>query len=156
MFAYIGIIFPILIGVDYYIDPLKIDEIVINKHHEHVYGKIVYRVFTDSHHFSSDYYFYKHTEIGDIITFHSTPIFNTITSVTKRTDGAVYNCSIDSIYGMLLILVCLTLVISIIVIIKTWGWIKKQKRIIFNLTVNLGLVNAVLCMMTLLAILFHM
>ena len=157
MFAYLGIIFPILIGVDYYLEPLKTDETVINKYHEQShYGNVIYRLYTDSHQFFPDNYLYTHTEKGDKITIHFTPIFSTVTFVSKEINSNVYMCNARSIYGVLIILVCLTFLFSIFLIIKTWGWIKKRKRIKFNIAVNVGIVNAFLCLMTLLAVLFHM
>jgi len=156
MFAYLGVVFPVLIGVDYFIDPLEENEAVANMYYKQVYGKVVYHVYTDSYHFISDYNFYSNTAIGDIITFHYTPIFNSVTNVMREAGDVLYKCNINNIYSGLLVFVGLNFVISIFVAIKTWGLIRKQKRIKFDLAVNLGIFNALLSMMTLVTILFQM
>ncbi|MDR2914122.1 MAG: hypothetical protein LBV74_04725 [Tannerella sp.] len=157
MFAFLGVIVPILIGVDYFIVPETQDETVTNKFYQVMdnLNQIEYHFFTDSYRFISDIVFYENTDIGDQIILYRTPIFKTITNVSHQAEQGVYICKPTSIYGWPLIVVGLTFICSLIMIIKTWGWIRKRNHVKYDSVVNLGVINAFLCVITIIAILFH-
>ena len=94
MFAWLGIIIPILIGVDYFCVPKTKDEIVTNKFYKSWDNMIhaEYHLFTDSYHFLSDNAFYENTNIKGKITFYHTPIFETVTFVSTTAGANVYIC----------------------------------------------------------------
>ena len=157
MFAFLGVIFPVLIGVDYFCVPHTKDEVVTNKFY-HVMDNlshIEYHFITNSYRFLSDIIFYENTDIDDRVTFYYTPIFNTVTDVLHHADRAVYICKPSSIYGWPLIVACLTFICSLIMIFKTWGWIRKREYLRYDSVVNLGVINMFLCIITIIAILFH-
>ncbi len=157
MFAYMGAIIPIVIGIDYFLTPETKKEVVIERYYQimNQLNDIEYHFRTDSYHFLSDKIFFENTDENDEVTFYYTPIFKTITDVTHRVNQSVYVCKPNSIYGWPLIVVGLTFICSIIMIIKTWGWIKKRNHIKYDSVVNLGVLNAFLCAITIIAILFH-
>ena len=157
MFAFIGVIIPILLGIDFFCPSETKEEVVTNKFYQVMdnLNHIEYHFFTDSHRFMSDIVFYENTKISDKITFHCTPIFKTVTNVSYDKGAIVYTCNPNSIYGWPLILAGLTFICSIIVIIKTWGWIKKREYVKYDSVVNLGVINAFLCIITAAAVIFH-
>ena len=153
MFAYMGVIIPVFVGIDYFTAPKTKNEIVINKYYEvkNNLNQIEYHFFTESERFLSDIIFYENTDIDDQVTFYYTPIFN---SVTKVTNGS-YMCEPHGIYGWWLIVIGLTFICSAVVVIKTWGWIKKREHVKYDSVVNWGVINAFLCIFTILVSLFH-
>ena len=153
MFAYMGVIIPVFVGIDYFTAPKTKNEIVINKYYEvkNNLNQIEYHFFTESERFLSDIIFYENTDIDDQVTFYYTPIFN---SITKVTSGS-YTCEPNNIYGWLLIVIGLTFICSAVVVIKTWGWIKKREHVKYDSVVNWGVINAFLCIFTILVSLFH-
>lgn len=157
MFAYIGFIISILIGVDYFCIPKTQSEIIANRYYQVTdnLNRTEYHFFTASHHFLSDAVFYEYTNIGDEVTIYYTPIFKTITDVSHRINRSVYACKPHNIYGWLLIVVGLTFVCSLIVIVRTWNWVKKRVYVKYDSVVNLGIINCILCIITLIAVLFH-
>ncbi|MDR1154550.1 MAG: hypothetical protein LBL04_07545 [Bacteroidales bacterium] len=157
MFAFLGTIIPILIGVDYFLVPETTEEIVTSKFYQVMdnLNQIEYHLFTNSCRFISDIVFYENTEIGDSVTLHRTPIFKTTTNVSHAVAQIVYICKPTCIYGWMILIVGLTFVISLIMMIKTWGWIKKRNHVKYDSVVNLGIINAFLCVITIIATLFH-
>jgi len=158
MFAMIGVILPILIGVDYFCMTQPKEEIVTNKYF-HVMenmNKIEYYFYTSSHRFLSDIIFYENTNVADPITFHRTPIFKTATSVTHRSGQLIYTCKPPNIYGWPILIMVLNFICSIIVIFKTRMLLKKTENIEYDAKVNLGIINAILCLFTIVATLFQM
>jgi len=157
MFAWLGVIIPVLIGVDYFCTLKTRDEVVINKFYQSWdnMAHVDYHLFTDSYHFLSDNAFYENTNVKDKVTFSYTPIFKTVTSVSHMSGQDVYVCKPPNIYGWPLITAGLTLFCSIIVVVKNWGWRKKRKYYRFDAVANLGVVNIFLCAITIVAILFR-
>jgi len=157
MFAFLGVIIPIVIGVDYFCDPQAKEEKVVNKFYRVMdsMNQIEYHFFTGSYHFISDVIFYENTNIEDIITLIRTPIFKTVTYVTHRSDRAEYKCRPHSVYSWPIIVAGLTFVCSIIWIIKTWRWSRKREQIKYDSMINLGIINAILCAFTIVATLFN-
>jgi len=155
MFAFLGFIFPILIGVDYYCTPKTKDEVVINKFYIPNQNHFEYHFFTNSYRFLSDVGFYENTNIEDRITLYYTPIFGFITFVSCKADQAVYVCKPTSIYGWPLIIAGLTFICSIIIIVKSWGRKRKREAFKGDLMVILGIINVFLCAITIIATLFH-
>ena len=157
MFAFMGVIIPVLIGIDYFSVPKVKNEMVTNKFYQvkNNLNQIEYHFFTDSEHFFSDIAFYENTDIDDQINFYYTPIFKSITKVTNPSVQGDYICEPYSIYGWLLIVVGMTFICSVVVVIKTWGWIKKREYVRYDSVVNWGVLNAFLCIFTILASLFH-
>jgi hypothetical protein len=157
MFAFLGTIIPILIGVDYFLVPETNDAIVTSKFYQIMdnLNQIEHHLFTDSYRFISDIVFYENTETGDQVTLYRTPIFKTATNVSHSVAQTVYICRQPSIYGWPLLLVGLTFIFSLTMMIKTWGWIKKRNRVKYDSVVNLGVINAFLCVIIIITILFH-
>ena len=157
MFAWMGIIIPILIGVDYYCDPQSHEEKVTNKFYKSWdnMNHVEYHIFTDFYHFLSDNAFYENTVIGDKVTFYYTPIFKTITDVSRNANSNVYVCKPDNVYGWPIIVAGLTFICSIIVVILNFGWRRKRKYLKFDAVTNLGIVNMFLCAIIIVAILFR-
>jgi hypothetical protein len=157
MFGWLGIIFPVLIVVDYFSGPKTNDEIVTNKYYvvmDHL-NHIEYHFLTDSYRFISDVGFFENTNIEDRIILYRTPIFKTVTYVSSKVGQSVYVCKPPSIYGWPLIIAALTFILSILVIIKTWNWQRKRKFTKYDSVINIGVVNLFLCTITIVAILFH-
>ena len=155
-FAFLGVIFPILLGVDYFCAPLIKTETVINKYYKVINNleKIEYHFFTNSDNFLSDIYFFDHTNIGDPVTYYISPIFKTVTHVT----AVEYECKPKNIYGWLLIIIGISFIFSIYIVGITWGWRRKLElpgasNSFTNSNVNLGIINAILCLLSLLIIL---
>ena len=157
MFAFMGLIIPVLIGVDYFLDPQTKDETVVNKFYQvrDNLNQIEYFFFTDSYRFLSDIDFYENTKVDEQITFHVTPIFKAVTFVTSTTAQSVYTCRPHNIYGWPLIVVGITFICSIVMVIKTWGWVKKREYVRYDSIVNFGVVTSFLCLFTILVSLFH-
>ena len=158
MFAFLGAVIPIVIGVDYFCTPQTIDEIVTNKFYVVIdqMNQTEYHVSTRSYHFVSNIIFYENIGIEDHITLQCTPIFKTVTNVIKHADSVDYNCKPSNVYSWPLIVVVITFACSIIFIVKTWGWIRKRKQIKYDAVVNLGIINALLCMFVIFATFFRM
>ncbi|MCL2312162.1 MAG: hypothetical protein FWC41_06715 [Firmicutes bacterium] len=157
MFAFLGIILPIVIGVDYFcVSKLK-DVTVTNKYYQVMdnLNQIEYYFYTDSYRFLSDVIFYENTKISDKITLHRTPIFHTVTCVTSSSDQLVYMCKPTNVYGWPFIIVALTFICSIIFIIKTWGWMRNSEFIKYDSMINMGIINAILCIFIIVAVLCH-
>ena len=157
MFGWLGFIFPVLIVVDYYCAPQTKDEIVTNKFYQVMdnLNHVEYHLLTDSYRFLSDVGFYENTNIEDRITIYRTPIFKSVTSVSHPKEQIVYICKPDSIYGWPLIITGLTFIFSTIIIIKTWNWRKRRMYTKYDSAINLGVINLFLCVITIIAILFH-
>ena len=157
MFAWLGVIVPISIGVDYYLNPETKTEMVSNKYKQVMsdMNHVEYHFITDSHKFLSNSAFYENTNIKDAVTFYCTPIFKTVTFVSHKVEQNVYTCKPDNIYGLPLIVAGLTFICSIIIIFKTLGWKNRREQFKYESVVNLGAVNAFLCAITIVAILFR-
>jgi len=154
MFAWLGLIIPILIGIDYFCAPQTKDEVVTNKYYKSWDNMhhVEYHIYTDSYHFLSDKAFYDNTVIEGSVTFHYTPIFKSITFVLRNSGQDSYKCEPSNIYGWPIIVAVTTLICSIIVVVKTWGWSKKNKKLKFDAVANLGIVNIFLCAITIVAL----
>jgi len=152
MFAFLGVIIPVIIGVDYFSTPQTKIERVKNKYYQVTdqmsHGE--YHIITDSYHFHYDLIFYENITIKDHLTFYLTPIFKIVSKISHRTDRQEYICKPQNIYGWPLIVVCLTFIFSIILIIKLWGWKKNHNRIKYDSLVNLGVINVFLCLFVIL------
>ena len=157
MFAFLGVIIPIVIGIDYFITPQTKDEIVTNKFSIIIndMNQIEYHLNTGSYHFLSNVIFYENTNIQDHVTLVCTPIFKTVTGVINRTERAVYKCKPHGVYGWPIIIAGLTFICSIIYIVKAWGWIRKHKQIKYDSVINLGIINSLLCIFIIIAVFFQ-
>ena len=156
MFAIIGVILPIVIVADFFYAPQTKDEIITNKYYQVMdnMNQIEYYLYTGSYRFLSDIIFYENTNISDHITFNYTPIFKTVTSVSRKNNQLVYTCKQQSIYGWPIIIVALTFICSLIVIIKSILR-KKPDDIEYDSKVNLGIINSIMCVFIILATFFH-
>lgn len=156
MFAFIGMILPLVIGVDFFLNAQTKEEIITSRYYEVMDNlHIEYYLHTDSYRFLSDVLFYENTKVADQVTFHRTPIFKAVTSVSHQSNKLVYTCKPTNIYGWPLIIVMVSFVFSVILIIKTWGLIRKHEIIKYNSMVNLGIINAILCIFMILAVFLH-
>jgi len=158
MFAFLGVIFPVLIGVDYYSAAQTKNEVVKKKHYKLVnhINHIEYYIKTDSYDFLFDIDFYEKTAINDQLTFYLTPIFKTITKISHKSEDQESINKPDNIYGWPLIVVGLTFICSVIMIIRLWGWTKKRDRVNYDSVVNLGVINGFLCIIVIIFIfLYH-
>ena len=155
MFAWLGFIVPISIVADYYATPQTKDVIVTNKYSQVMNNQVEYHFITDSYQFLANNVFYENTNIKDKIIFYRTPIFKTITSVSHKVGQNVYICKPDNIYGLPLIVAGVTFICSVIIIIKTLGWKRRREHVKYDSVINLGVVNAFLCVITIIAVLFR-
>jgi len=156
-FAFLGLMISIVIAIDYYCVPFTKDEVISNRYYKVTdnLNRTEYHFFTSSCRFLSDVNFYEKTSIGDNVTIYRTPIFNTITNVSRDTGQRIYTCKPMSIYGWPFIVVGLTFICSVIMVFRTWGWMKKRVHKRYDSVVNLGIINSILCIITLIAIFFH-
>ena len=156
MFAFLGVIIPIVIGVDYFSPPQTKDVIVTNKFSFVIddLNHLEYHISTESYAFRTNVIFYENTKIQDHITLVCTPIFKTVTNVITHAKQSDYNCKPNGVYGWPLVIVCLTLMCSAIYMIKTWGWIRKRKQIKYDSIINLGIINSLLCIFIIIAAFF--
>ena len=153
MFAILGIIIPILTGVDYILAPQTQDETVFNKFYQVMndHENTEYHIYTDSYNFIANVSFYEHIDIGGRVTYYYTPIFNTLTDVSHQAGQIVYLCKPFSVYGWPLVAPILTIICSTILLIKT----RRKKPVRFEAVINLGIINAFLCIFTLVFVLFQ-
>ncbi len=160
MFAFLGVIVPGLIGVDYALKQKTKEDTVVNKFSK-ITGSIngvEYHLYTNKYHFISDVAFFDHINKGDRVTYYYTPIFKTITDASYTLGETVYSCKPVSIYGWPVIVAGLTLLCSTILLIGTRDArqnLKRHHSLKSDSMVNLGVVNAFLCLFVLVSILFH-
>ena len=156
-FALLGMIIPIVIGVDYFCNPKTKEEKVINKFYQVVdnTGQIEYHFYTGSYHFLSDVVFFENTNIEDHVALICTPIFRTVTCVVNRIERIEYRCKPQNVYSWPIIVACLTFICSMIWITKTWGWNRKRKQMKYDSMINLGIINAILCLFIIIATFFN-
>ena len=157
MFAWLGIILPIFIGIDFFSKTLTKEETVTNKYYQIVdsQNQREYYFHTTSYQFLSDIIFYENTNISDRIILHRTPIFNIVTSVSHRVNNLVYKCKPNNIYSWPLIIVAMTFIFSVIMSIRTFSMIRKQEYIKYDAMINLGIINSIFCIFIIVATLFH-
>jgi len=157
MFAIIGVILPVIIGIDYFYAPQTKEAIITNKYYQVMdnMNQIEYYLYTGSYRFISDIIFYENTNVSDHITFHYTPIFKTVTNVSRKNNQLIYTCKQPSIYSWPILIVGLTFILSVIVIIKISVLMKKSETIEYDSKINLGIINAILCAFTIIATFFH-
>ncbi len=153
-FAILGVIVPILIGTDYLLDSKIKVETVGNKFFQVMndQNNVEYHIYTDSHHFIANTAFYEHTNIGDQVAYYYTPIFGTLTDISHQEGTVVYICKPFNIYNWPLFIAALTMICSVVLLIKT----RRKKTVKYDAIINLGVVNAFLCLFVLVAVLFHM
>ena len=153
VFAILGVITPIAIGADYILKQQTKSEVLNNKFYQMAGGQqIKYNFYSDTHQFSGNVAdFYEHINIGDTLTYYYTPIFNTLTDVTYQSGLSMYVCQPTGIYGTMLIVPVLSLICSTILLLRT----HKKKYVKYEPIINLGVINAFLCILTLAFSLFH-
>ena len=157
MFAFLGVIIPVLIGIDYFCPPKTKDEMIIDKFYKTMDNNYVeYHILTNTFHFLSDHAFFKNTNINDKVTLCHTPIFKHVTRSSYTSGTNIYVYEPDTIYWLpLIFLFCLTSILSVIFFIKTWNWKRKNfYRRKYDSTVNLGVAIAFLSIFIIVAILF--
>jgi hypothetical protein len=157
MFAFVGVILPISIGVDYFYEPQTKDAIVVKKYYQVTdnLNQMQYYLFTDSYNFLCDAIFYENTNVNDPVTLNRTSIFKVVTNVSRRSDQMVYTCRQHSVYGWPIIVVGLTFICSVVLISKTCGLRKTCEYIKYDSTVNLGIINAIMCSFIIVATFFN-
>ena len=157
MFAYLGVIIPVLIVVDYYSIPETKKEKVNNKYYQIMdsHNHIEYHFKTDSYHYNINTEFYENIAIMDPLTFYLTPIFKTVIKITYSNERHEYVHKPFNIYKWPLIVIGLTFICSIILIIRLFGWIKKRDRINYDSEINLGVFNALLCLFVIVFLFFN-
>ena len=158
MFAFLGIIFPVLIGIDYFSETQTTDEIVRDKYYKLMdnLNHIEYCFFTDSYQFLSDKVFYDHTNKDDMVTLTRTRIFQTVTNVSHSTGKNVYNYKPYNLYGWPITFTFLTFILSIALLIMIWFWLNKRNHIKYETILNFGVLNSIICLITIIATLFHL
>jgi hypothetical protein len=146
MFAILGIAVPLTVGVDYVLVPKTTGGVLTNKFYQITNDQdhIKYSLFTDSHQFNAGVNFYEHIQIGDQLTFYNTPILEILTGVSYQSGHSRYVCIPFSIYRWPVFIPFLTLLCSSIIIIKT----QRHKPVRFEPVINLGIINAFLCLFT--------
>ena len=157
MFAFLGIIISILVGVDYFLMPQTKEEIIINRYYQ-VTDNLThteYHFFTNSCGFLSDPVFYENTNIDDKVTIYRTPVFKTMIHVSHRTKQNVYICNPNNVYSWPIIVIGLTFICSLIVTVRTLGWMKKRIHVKYDSVVNIGVINSILCIISLIVVLLH-
>jgi len=158
MFALLGIIFPILILIDYsFLERKSNQETTREKYYKlrDNLNAIEYFIFTDSFHFLSDQVFFEHINKDDDIMIYRTKIFNTVTDVSFRKDFKVYKCRPTNIYHWPIFIVGITFICSLLTILKTHKWIKKQDFAKNDSVINLGIFNAIICLFTIFFTIFQ-
>ena len=156
MFAFLGVIISVLVVVDYYTNRLTRVETVTKKYYIPTHNTVKYYIYTDKNQIQTENDFFENVNVGDKVSFQFTSIFNTDTNVTLKSSGLVRNYKLDSVYGWPLIIVASTFVTSLIVVIKTLGFRKGKREQKSNTVINIGVVNAFLCLMTLAVVLFNL
>jgi len=157
MFAFLGIIFPVLICVDYFSETQTNDEIVVDRYYtfmENV-NHIEYCFNTESYQFLSDKIFYDHTHKDDLVTLSRTPIFRTVTNVAHHTDNMVYNYKPYNLYGWPITFTFLTFFLSLALLIMIGFWLNKRTNIKYDTILNFGILNSIICTITIVATLCH-
>jgi len=139
MFAFLGIIFPVLILIDYcFLDRISNDELVIDRYYKFTdnLNSIEYKIFTDSYHFRPDHVFYEHINKDDKIIISRTKIFKTVTNVSFKKNLKLYKCNPMSIYNWPIFIVGVTFICSLITIFKIRKWFKKHDFMKNNSVIN--------------------
>ena len=158
MFAFLGIIFPVLICVDcFFLERNINDEKVKDKYYKlrDNLNHIEYFIVTDSYHFLSDDVFFEQINKEDDVKISRTQIFKTVTNVSFKKNRDVYNCIPSNIYGWPIFFVGLTFICSFITLIKTCKWFKKRDHAKNDSVINFGIFNAILCLITIFAAIFQ-
>jgi hypothetical protein len=157
MFAFLGIIFPVLICVDYFSETQSDEEIIKDKYYKLMdnLNHIEYCFFTENYHFLSDKIFYDHTNKDDVVTLSRTPIFRTVTNVAHYANSTVCNFKPYNLYGWPVVFTFITFFLSIMLIVMTRFWINKRINIKYDTILNFGILNSIFCTITIVATLFH-
>ena len=156
MFAFLGIIIPLLLGIDYCCKQHSKNETVTYKYCVTFDNTVFRRIYTDTFHdFFCDSDFYDNTNIGDKVTYSVTPIFSLYTNVSILTNSRVYICILSRVYIWLFILSFITVTLSIIVIIRTDESERNHKSTKFDYVVNIALINTLLCIIIIVAVLLR-
>ena len=158
MFAFLGIIFPVLIFTDcFFLEIKSNDERVIDKYYKlrDNLNHIEYFIVTDSYHFLSDDVFFEQINKDDDVKISRTHIFKSVTYVSFTKGCDVYNCIPSNIYGWPIFFVGLTFICSFISLIKINKWLKKSDFIKNDSVINFGIFNAIICLITIFAALFQ-
>ena len=153
IFAFVGIIFPVLIVIDYFLEPIAKEDTVTMKYIVPIRtSRIDYYIYTDSHGFRSDRLFFENTYVGNKVTFLRSSIFDVSTNVTNVNKGVVYVCELKNVYVWLLVVGVATFILSTMMLIKLWD---KRKHAKNDSLINIGIINALLCIITIVAALFQ-
>ena len=153
MFSFLGVIFPILIGVDYFSKPTEKEEKIINKLYVPISPNQVHHyIYTETYRFRCDQTLYNKAYIGNNITFQQTPIFKVYTIVSYGSGSDVYSFYVSNVYGWALIIIVATFVLSALLLSQ---FLSKQQHIKQDLLINIGIINSLLCCIIVITVLFQ-
>jgi len=158
MFAYLGIIFPVLIFIDYSVFEQSVrNENVVEKYYKlrDNLNSIEYHIYTNSYHLLSDQIFFEQINKNDNIKIFRTKIFKTVTNVTIRKDFAVYKCNPTNIYNWPIFIIGLTFICSTITLFLVYFFNKKRDAVKNDTIINFGIFNAIICLITIFSALFQ-
>ena len=152
MFSFLGVIFPVLIAIDYFSNYVEKDESIVNKYYVVVSStQVDYFIYTESYRFQSAPEFYEKTNIGDNVTFLLTPIFKVYTDVFCKVEDAFLYTPLSHIYQWSLVIAVTTLVLSLMVLKKIFS-----KNIDYSdILLNIGIINSLLCIILIIGVIFQ-
>jgi hypothetical protein len=151
--AFLGIIIVLLVGIDYFLDRDVQNDTVVLKYREVINNEFAYNIVTETYSFKTTQEIYDKTSVTMSIDICKTRLLKSSTFVIIRIDnGAFLSWQVENIYLIPFVMIyILTLVLSVMFILKT----RNHRKISYNENVlNLGIINSILCIITLGLILF--
>jgi hypothetical protein len=138
--AFLGVIFPVLITVDYFL-PVKVKtEIILHKRHRAGFYYILMR----EQSITVNQELFYHIVEGSPIDFCHTVIFKTLVRIIYQDGSDVYISKPLNIYGWPSITAVFTFLFSIFLLLKN----RPNPRIDQDVLVTVGVINAFLCIFT--------
>jgi hypothetical protein len=151
IFAFLGVIFPVLIGVDYFLTPTIKTEMLTNKKHK-IWSnrKIDYFFYFNERYIKVDGDIFEQIRVGSMLDLHHTPIFDTFVVMLCRDGEDVYASKPFNIYGWPRIITALTFFLSIFLLLKN----RPESKTEHDLLITAGVINTFLCVFMLAFLLF--
>ncbi|MDR0714437.1 MAG: hypothetical protein LBF89_09310 [Bacteroidales bacterium] len=142
IFAFLGVICPVLIAVDYFIERNISSETVINKQQKTWYNKATdYYLYLTDKTITVNRLAYEQIRMNDAVNLHHTVIFKTLTDITFRKGAEVYISRPFGIYRWPLCFAVLSFIFSAFLLLKNTPASKVNRDIL----ISAGLLNFFTC-----------
>ncbi|GHT22037.1 hypothetical protein FACS189430_03210 [Bacteroidia bacterium] len=151
IFAFLGVIFAVLIASDYLV-PRKIQTKTITEKKEQRWtnGSSDYYLYTDDCYFTVNQLAYEHLPTGSAIHLNYTAIFHTLTEIEGSDGKATYVSQPFNIYSWTIGFVIVSFLLSVFLLLKNTPSTNTNR----DLLVSIGTLNFFTCLF-MLAVLFN-